>query len=476
MKLYHRLIIAMVLAATAGATALVLLLAFPWAPLVAWGAMAGILTAGAMVVARWAMAPLRQLAESVGAGDHLASRDLLDRVADTITELRNATSPQADSDPADAQPWHAIQQGPTLLFNTVTTDSLTQPHHQFAVPVLSEWVREGQTTVAALLWDGNHPTTFIGNGDLTEHDLPTALTALPRIASQPILHTENGTLWAGFPIPSAPPKEGGLPTPRLLITAWPEQAAPSEPLLAGFAAVAHYFGLRAKALNGIEQLPETDKEYTLKADYLAHVQQQLAQSITTMSDYSRRLMDAGGHPTDELLEQADRLLAQIAGLVDLTTVRWNPPRTPAERLNITTLIEQITSRHPSAETITLDLGETAATARILTEPTPLSAAVGSLLDLAGGNRNGNHRVTVAASQVGPATAPLGEFTIRTNGDTPSHPPLPSPRTDIDAAFVSHLARQRGGRLTIDREPDGGTRFTLNWPYVPTTGPGPARAA
>ena len=483
MKLYHRLIIAMVLAATAGATTLVVLLAFPWAPLTAWAVLAGVLTAGAVLVARWAMGPLRQLVGEISADNRIPSRDLLDRVTDTIGELRLALEKQAGSEQTGHQPWHAVQQGLTLLFNTVTADSLTLQHHRFVAPILSEWVREGQTAAAALLWDGDHPVTFFGNGSLSEYDLPEKLTTLPRIASQPILHTENGSVWAGFPI--AKPATGkDTQTPRLLVAAWPDSTPPSEPLLAGMSAVAHYLGLRATALNGVEALPVMDTEHAIKADYLAHVQQQLAQSIKAMSEYSRQLTEAEGQPTDHLLEQADRLLARISSLIDLTTVRWNPPRTPLERLNVTTLIEQVVARHAAATSITLARDEHPGTAPVMTEPMLLSSAVNTLIDMA--NHTEHHRITVSAQQSGPDTAPRGEFTIRSSVNvptsTPTPPPepspLPDPHTDIDVAFVSQLVRLRGGHLAIEQESDGGMRYTLNWPYTssPVSGPNRFQAA
>ncbi|MBI5138112.1 MAG: hypothetical protein HZA24_12380 [Nitrospirae bacterium] len=452
MDLYRRLILALALAATAGATALAVLLSVAWAPVLTWGIFAGALTVGAAGLARWVTVPLRELAATPGEDAVPDPRQALERLAGTQAE---AEALAADRDSAvetlvreRVDGWQRANQALSLLYRAVAGDTGggTRPYLE---TLLGAAAREGFPPVAGALWpDGG---VFLTD---TADALPDALLgASPRRSQAIVVHAGDRT-WAGFPVPANPAQTGDAP--RMLLAAWPGTTGPDEMTLAALGAVARYLAVRGQAVRPAAGTRPDAAELALKASFLAHVSARLQAATEAMAAFGAAR--AAARDTDDLLESGARLLERLTPLLDLADDGWQPAFAAPRRVSVAHLVKQVAAAHQGGPvTVWVDR----ATCPVLADPSPLALALEALLDEAG-RHAGGAGLRVEARHAGPDTRPHGEITIHATTDTPLAP-------GIGMALASRLARANGGALS-HHAGGGGLHLTLNWPYSPQHGP------
>jgi hypothetical protein len=469
MNLYSRLIAALAIAATIGATCLALMMLLTTGPFITWAVLVGTLTAGAVVLARWALHPLQQLATELGDGSPPDIHDILGAIRKGYQAAQNradGTDQTLVNDFAKrASQWHQGNQALSLLFSSVTRDRLNTDHQTFFESLLADWTREGLVDAAAILWSDDTPAHLHSRGTITA--LPESLTTSQHRLTQPALEQIDDRTWARFPVAMAQPPEGDTPYPIAVLVTWPEAAPPSEQTLAGWTAVTRYMGLRIQALDGVimTTAPNADADtLALQAGFLADANGRLQQSMAAMGELisliGEHLDDnaAKGAVADALLERGQALLERLSGLLDLTSGSWCPTASLPQPVNVATLVERAIEAHRNHPTATLNVRTNVGTDTVNTDATALSLALETLVQEMLQRHPGNINVTTRQqSDDGHLHC---EFIVESDN------PDPAPNTSsLGLALVTQLAKARGGTITQSHN-EFSHRIKLRWPYTP----------
>lgn len=252
MTLYARLTLALMGAAAAGGTALVLAATVAVAPALMWGLLLGGMLALTACLARWVLRPLRALAADMADGERPPVDRTLEQLRRAFVTLRGRLAEREGRVEAQVtervRDLTATHMGLSLLFDAVCGDAPETPDAAFVSGLLSRWVREGPVRAAGVWWSGGARPSFLSAGDtpVRPDRVPRGLLADAERAGHPVLMTGDNLTWLAVAVP-APKADGPNPAPRTMVAAWPAARPPAEAERVTCVALARYLATRSAA-------------------------------------------------------------------------------------------------------------------------------------------------------------------------------------------------------------------------------------